>query len=42
MYALILKQLETVMKVIVQAGQSSAVNKTTVESTAQDDDILEI
>jgi hypothetical protein len=41
MYAVILKELEAVMKVIVQARQSNAVNKTSVESTAQDD-FLEI
>jgi hypothetical protein len=36
-YALALNELKAVLKMSAHAGQSSAVNKTSVESTAQDD-----
>jgi hypothetical protein len=38
MYAVTLSEQKAVLKVSAQAGQSGAVNKTSVESTAQDDD----
>jgi hypothetical protein len=37
MYTVTLKELQAVLKVNTQTGQSGAVNKTSVESTAQDD-----
>jgi hypothetical protein len=42
MYAVTLKELKAVVKVSAQAGQNDAINKTSVESTAQDDDFHEI
>jgi hypothetical protein len=42
MYTLTLKELQAVLKVNTQTGQSGAVNKTTLESTAQDDDFQEV
>jgi hypothetical protein len=36
-----LKELKAVLKVSAQEGRSGAVNKTSVESTAQDDDFQE-
>jgi hypothetical protein len=42
MYTVTLKELKSVQKVSAQAGQSGAVNKTSVESTAQDDDFQEV
>jgi hypothetical protein len=37
MYAITLNELKAVLEVSAQAGKSGAVNKTSVESTAQDD-----
>jgi hypothetical protein len=37
MYAITLNEMKAVLKVSAQAGQSGAVNKTSVESMAQDD-----
>jgi hypothetical protein len=37
-----LNELKAVLKVSAQAGQSGAVNKTLVESTAQDSDFQEV
>jgi hypothetical protein len=42
MYAVTLNELKNVLKLSAQAGQSGAVNKTSVESTAQDDDFQEV
>jgi hypothetical protein len=41
MYAIILKELKAVLKVNAQAGQSGAVSRTSVDSTAQDVDFHE-
>jgi hypothetical protein len=41
MYLVTLNKLNAVLKVSAQAGQSGPVNKTSVESTAQDDDFQE-
>jgi hypothetical protein len=41
MYTVTLNDLKAVIKVSSQAGQSVAVSKTKVESTAQDDDFRE-
>jgi hypothetical protein len=41
MYAVTLNELKAVLKVCAQEGQSGAVSKTTVETTAQDDDFQE-
>jgi hypothetical protein len=41
-YAVTLNKLKAILKVSAQEGQSGAVNKTSVESTAQDDDFQEI
>ena len=38
MYTVTLKELQDVLKVNTQTGQNGAVNKTSLESTAQDDD----
>jgi hypothetical protein len=42
MYAVTLNELKTVLKVSAQEGQSGGVNKTSLESTAQDDDFQEV
>jgi hypothetical protein len=42
MYTVSLNELKAVLKVSAQAGQSGAVNKTSAESTAQDDDFQEV
>jgi hypothetical protein len=42
MYAVTLNELKTVRKLSAQAGQSGAVDKTSVESTAQDVDFREV
>jgi hypothetical protein len=42
MYTITLNGLKVVLKMSAQAGQSGAVNKTSVESTAQDDDFHEV
>jgi hypothetical protein len=42
MYALALKELKAILKVSAQAGQSGTVNKTSVESVAQDDDFQQV
>jgi hypothetical protein len=42
MYAVALNELKTVLKLATQAGQSGGVNKTSVESTAQNDDFREV
>jgi hypothetical protein len=42
MYTVTLNELKAVLKVSPQAGQSGAVNKTSVESTAQEDDFREV
>jgi hypothetical protein len=42
MYAVTLNELKAVSKVSAQEVQSGAVNKTSVKSTAQDDDFQEI
>jgi hypothetical protein len=41
MYAVTLKELKAVLRVSAQAGQSGAVNTTSVEAMAQDDDFQE-
>jgi hypothetical protein len=38
-YMVTLNELKAVLKVSAQAGQSGAVNKTSVESKAQDDEV---
>jgi hypothetical protein len=38
MYTVTLNKLRAILKMSVQAGQSGVVNKSSVESTAQDDD----
>jgi hypothetical protein len=40
-YTVTLKELKAFLKVNAQAGQSGAVNKTSLESTAQDNDFRE-
>jgi hypothetical protein len=40
-YTVTLNKLKAVLKVSARAEQSGAVNRTPVESTAQDDDFLE-
>jgi hypothetical protein len=42
MYAVTLKELKVILKVSAQAGQSGAVNKTSVESTVLDHDFQEV
>jgi hypothetical protein len=42
MYNVTLKELKAVLKVNTQTGQSGAVNKTSLESTAQDDDFQKV
>jgi hypothetical protein len=42
MYTVTLNELKTVLKVSAQAGQSGGVNKTSVESPAQNDDFREV
>jgi hypothetical protein len=42
MYAVILNELKAVLKVSALAGQSDAMNKTSVESRAQDDNLREV
>jgi hypothetical protein len=42
MYMVTLKELQVVLKVNTQTGQSGAVNKTSLESMAQDDDFQEV
>jgi hypothetical protein len=42
MYTLTLKELQAALKAKSQSSQSGAVNKTSLESTAQDDDFQEI
>jgi hypothetical protein len=42
MYAVTLNELKGVLKMSVQEGQSGTVNKTSVESTAQDDDFQDV
>jgi hypothetical protein len=42
MYAVTLNELKAVLKVSAQTGPSGMVNKTSVESTAQDDDCHEV
>jgi hypothetical protein len=42
MYTVTLKELKAVLRVSAQAGQSGAVNKSSVESMAQDDDRREV
>jgi hypothetical protein len=42
MYIVTPNELKAVLKMSAQEGQSGAVNKTSVESTAQDDDFQEI
>jgi hypothetical protein len=42
MYAVTLNELQAVLNVSAQAGQSGAVNKTSVETTAPDDDFREV
>jgi hypothetical protein len=41
MYAVTLNELKAALKLCTQAGQRSAVNETSVESTAQDEDSWE-
>jgi hypothetical protein len=41
-YAITLNELKAVLKVSAQEGQSGAVNKTSVETTLQDDDFQEV
>jgi hypothetical protein len=41
-YTVTLNELKAILKVSAQAGISGAVNKTSVESTAQDDDFQEV
>jgi hypothetical protein len=40
-YTVTLNELKAVLKVNTQGGRSGAVNKTSLESTAQDDDFQE-
>jgi hypothetical protein len=42
MHTVTLSELKAVLKVSAQAGQSSVVNKTSVESAAQNDDFQEV
>jgi dsDNA-specific endonuclease/ATPase MutS2 len=42
MYAVTLNELKAILKVSAQVGQSDAVNKTSVESTTQDDNFQEV
>jgi hypothetical protein len=42
MYRVTLNELKTILKVSAQAGQKCALNKTSVESTAQDNDFQEV
>jgi hypothetical protein len=42
MYTVTLNELKAVLKVSAQAGQSRGVNKTSVESTAQNEDFREL
>jgi hypothetical protein len=42
MYTVTLNKLKTVLKLSAQAGQSGALNETSAESTAQDDDFQEV
>jgi hypothetical protein len=42
MYTVTLNELKAVLKVSSQTGQSGAVNKTSAELTAQDDDFQEV
>jgi hypothetical protein len=42
MYAVTLNELKAILKVSAQAGQSGAVNKSSVESTAQANDFQEV
>jgi hypothetical protein len=42
MYTVTLKELQAVLKVNTEAGQSGAVKKISFETTAQDDDFQEI
>jgi hypothetical protein len=42
MYTVTLKELQAVLKVNTQTGQREAVNKTSLESTAQHDDFQEV
>jgi hypothetical protein len=42
MYMVTLKELNTILKVKAQARQSEAVNKTSLNSTAQDDHFQEV
>jgi hypothetical protein len=42
MYTVTLNELKAVIKVTAQAGRSSAMNRTSVESTAQDDTFREV
>jgi hypothetical protein len=42
MYTVTLKELKAALKVNAQAGQSGAVNKTSFESTVQDDDFQQV
>jgi hypothetical protein len=42
MYTVTLNELKAVFNASAQAGKSGAVNKTSMESTAQDDDFREI
>jgi hypothetical protein len=42
MYTVTLNELKAILKVSAQGRQSGAVTKTSVESTAQDDDFLEV
>jgi hypothetical protein len=42
MYAVTLNELKIILKVNAQAGQNGAVNKTSVETMAKDDDFHEI
>jgi phosphatidate phosphatase PAH1 len=42
MYTVTMNELKAVLKVSAQAGQSGAVNKTSVKSMVQDDDFREV
>jgi hypothetical protein len=42
MYAVTVNELQAVVKVSAQAGQTGAVNKTSMESTAQDDEFQKL
>jgi hypothetical protein len=42
MYAVTPNELKAILKVSAQEGQSGAVNKTSVEQVAQDDDLHEV